>query len=275
MFNNEIVSSDKFLDMAISTQCLYFHLCMNADDDWFVSPKRIMRMIWSTDDELRVLAMKWFVLAFNDGVIVITHWKLNNNEIKLDRYNKTIYQEHLQTLTQYNKVYALELVGVQNVVQMEDQSRVDKSRLDKNRVENIIPPTEDFENFWKLFPHARKWKRKEAMQMFSKLSSAEVMQEVKLLNWRIEVWLQNPQYIPACERRIRDFTKTSPILMEQLFEAMIHHLKKFEWEDRHKLSRRMKLEFWDDIIKEKRNIYGGNWWIILKFKDDSWKITTF
>jgi hypothetical protein len=149
MFNNEIVSSDKFLDMAISTQCLYFHLCMNADDDWFVSPKRIMRIIWSTDDELKILAMKWFVLAFNDWVIIITHWKLNNNEIKLDRYNKTIYQEHLKTLTQYNKVYALELVGVQNVVQMEDQSRVDKSRLDKIRIEK---KREEYWKFVKLSP---------------------------------------------------------------------------------------------------------------------------
>ena len=134
MFNNEIVSSDKFLDMAISTQCLYFHLCMNADDDWFVSPKRVMRMIWSTDDELKILAMKWFILLFNDWVIVITHRKLNNNEIKLDRYKKTIHQEHLATLSQFNKVYALELGGVQSVAQMEDQSRVDKNRINNKYV---------------------------------------------------------------------------------------------------------------------------------------------
>jgi hypothetical protein len=133
---------------------------------------------------------------------------LNNNEIKLDRYNKTIYQEHLKTLTQYNKVYALELVGVQNVGQMEDQSRVDKSRLDKIRKENkIVPETEQsFEMFWKLFPHARKSSKKESKKYFNQWNSDDVIAETKLLCRKIEVGMQDGKFIPACERWIRDFT---------------------------------------------------------------------
>lgn len=147
--------------------------------------------------------------------------------------------------------------------------------ISNNINNNIIPPSEDFENFWKLFPHARKWKKKESMLSFSKLSSAEVMEEIKLLNWRVEVWLQNPQYIPACERWIRDFTKTSPLVMENLFEAMIAHLKKYEWDERRKLSARMKKDFGEDVIKEKWDRYWKSEPIKLKFKNDNGKVTTF
>ena len=85
------------------------------------------------------------MLPFADGVIVITHWKVNNNEVKLDRYKPTLYQEHLKKMTQFDKVYALELVGVQNDDKMSpecplrlDKSRVDKNRLEENRVETEI-----------------------------------------------------------------------------------------------------------------------------------------
>lgn len=144
MFSNQVINSDAFLDMNMSAQALYFHLNMNADDDWFVSPKRIMRMLWSPDDDIKLLVMKWFVLPFADWVIVITHWKVNNNQIKLDRYTPTLYQEHLQNMTQLDKVYALELVGVQNGDKLEAKSRVEKIRLEKKRKKEsekkISPP---------------------------------------------------------------------------------------------------------------------------------------
>lgn len=104
MFSNEIIGSDVFLDMPLSTQALYFHLGMNADDDWFVNPKRIMRMIWCWDDELKLLIIKWFLITFEDNVIVITHRK-RNNIIKWDRYHKSLYQEHLKFLKLENWIY--------------------------------------------------------------------------------------------------------------------------------------------------------------------------
>ena len=74
MFSKSIIDSDIFLDMPLSTQCLYFHLSMRADDDGFVNKtKRIMRMIGSSDDDLRILIAKNFVLPFKSGLVVITH----------------------------------------------------------------------------------------------------------------------------------------------------------------------------------------------------------
>lgn len=98
MFAKTIVSSDAFLDMPQSTQVLYFHLGMRADDDGFVnSPKSIMRVVGCKEDDIKLLIAKKFILSFDDGVIVIKHWKIHNYIAK-DRYNETKYKELLSQL---------------------------------------------------------------------------------------------------------------------------------------------------------------------------------
>ena len=93
MFAKTIIDSDAFLDMPLSTQALYFHLSMRADDDGFVnSPKKIAKMIGASDDELKVLLAKRFILGFENGVIVIKHWRIHNY-IQKDRYKETVYTE--------------------------------------------------------------------------------------------------------------------------------------------------------------------------------------
>lgn len=93
MFTQKIVDSDAFLDMPLTTQALYFHLNMRADDDGFVNnPKKIQRMIGASEDDLKLLIAKRFILAFENGVIVIKHWRMHNL-IRKDRYNPTQYQE--------------------------------------------------------------------------------------------------------------------------------------------------------------------------------------
>lgn len=93
MFAKTIVDSDAFLDMPLTTQALYFHLSMRADDDGFVNnPKKIQRMIGATDDDIKLLLTKRFILVFDSGVIVIKHWRMHNY-IRKDRYKPTVYQE--------------------------------------------------------------------------------------------------------------------------------------------------------------------------------------
>ena len=99
MFNLSIVDSDAFLDLPLSTQALYFHLTMRADDDGFISnPKKISRIIGASEDDLKLLIMKRFVLVFEDGVIVIKHWRMHNT-IQKDRYKKTNYIDDLKQLS--------------------------------------------------------------------------------------------------------------------------------------------------------------------------------
>jgi hypothetical protein len=97
LFSPTIVESDAFLDMPTSSQALYFHLCMNADDDGFVNPKKIMRLIGAATDDLNVLLAKRFCLKFENGVVVIKHWLIHNT-LRRDRYHETIYTEEKSTL---------------------------------------------------------------------------------------------------------------------------------------------------------------------------------
>lgn len=99
MFAKSIVLSDAFLDMPMSARCLYFTLGMLADDDGFVgSPKSIMRQCGATDDDMKILLAKRYVLGFESGVLVIKHWRMNNY-LQNDRHKSTTYLEELSTLT--------------------------------------------------------------------------------------------------------------------------------------------------------------------------------
>ncbi len=108
MFTMKIVDSDAFLEMPLSTQCLYFHLNMRADDDGFIgNTKRIMKIIGASEDDLRLLIAKRFVLTFEDGVIVIKHWRMHNT-LSRDRYTETPYiDEKRMLLLKENGSYSL------------------------------------------------------------------------------------------------------------------------------------------------------------------------
>lgn len=108
MFAKTIIDSDAFLDMPLSTQALYFHLAMRADDDGFINnPKKIQRTIAALDDDLKLLIAKNFIIPFDTGVVVIKHWRIHNY-IQKDRYKETAYQEEMSMLgIKENNAYTL------------------------------------------------------------------------------------------------------------------------------------------------------------------------
>ena len=96
MFTKNVVESDAFLSMPLSTQALYFHLNMKADDDGFVgNPKGIQRLIGAAEDDLKLLIVKHFLIPLDHGVVVIKHWRMHNT-IRWDRYTPTVFQEEAQ-----------------------------------------------------------------------------------------------------------------------------------------------------------------------------------
>lgn len=108
MFSPQIVGSDDFLDMPLSSQALYFHLGMYADDDGFIHPKKIMRMVGGKDDDMIVLISKRFIVPFDNGVVVIKHWKMNNL-VRKDWYRPTQYiEEKKQLFLKENNSYTLD-----------------------------------------------------------------------------------------------------------------------------------------------------------------------
>ena len=134
MFNVEIVGSDAFLDLPHTAQALYFQLGMRADDDGFVgNPKTIQRIAGTKASDLELLVKKRFLLQFPSGVVVIKHWKINN-QIQKDRYTPTVYTEEYQSLyIKDNKAYTeMDKGCIQSVSEMDTQISIDKNRLDKN-----------------------------------------------------------------------------------------------------------------------------------------------
>ena len=134
MFNVDIVGSDAFLDLPHTAQALYFQLGMRADDDGFVgNPKTIQRIAGTKASDLELLVKKRFLLQFPSGVVVIKHWKINN-QIQKDRYTPTVYTEEYQSLyIKDNKSYTeMDKGCIQSVSEMDTQISIDKNRLDKN-----------------------------------------------------------------------------------------------------------------------------------------------
>jgi hypothetical protein len=178
MFAKSIVDSDAFIDMPMSARLLYYDLGMRADDDGFVnSPKKIMRMIGATNDDMNILIMRKFVIEFENGVVVIKHWRIHNY-IQRDRYKPTNYKEQMEQLeTDENGSYRkLSAHCIQNVSTLDTQDRLGKDRLVKDtnnsadKPHGFTPPNVqdvraycqergnkvDPENFWDFY-QSKNW----------------------------------------------------------------------------------------------------------------------
>ena len=158
MFAKTIIDSDAFLDMPLSTQALYFHLSMRADDDGFLNnANKIMRTIGANQNDMDLLLVKNFIIRFEDGICVIKHWRIHNY-IQTDRYHETMYKDNKVLLSiDDNKAYTLKNTGkklegnkvieviepmytecIQDVSKMDTQVRLGKERLElgKDRLDN-------------------------------------------------------------------------------------------------------------------------------------------
>ena len=138
MFSLYVIDSDAFLDMPLSAQAVYFHLCMRADDDGFVNnPKKIQRMIGASDDDLKLLMAKQFVIPFDTGVIVIRHWRVHNT-IRKDMYKPTLCQQESEQIeTDSTKTYQLRNVYVTD--SLRERNGNVPLREDKISKDNIPP----------------------------------------------------------------------------------------------------------------------------------------
>lgn len=139
MFSLKVIDTDEFIDMPITSRLLYYDLSMRADDDGFVSsPKKIQRMCGCSDDDLKLLVAKQFIIPFESGICVIKHWRLHNY-IQKDRYAKTMYAEEFNKLNEIDGIYSLDTKCIQNVSKMDTQVRLGKDRLEIELVkENIL-----------------------------------------------------------------------------------------------------------------------------------------
>ncbi len=226
MLAKTIIDSDMFLEMPLSSQALYFHLSMRADDDGFINnPKRIQRMAGASDDDLKILIAKNFLIPFESGIVVIKHWRIHNY-IQSDRYKKTVYQEEMKMLkVNDNKAYTLDVNNmdtsciqhvsnvdtecIQDGYSLETQVRLGKDSIGEDRVvedrlvQDIV--TRDIES--NIEPEKENAKKKKA----SANASAP--------------FFDNPEL----EKTFRDFIemrkKIKKPMTDRAIELMIKHLR--------------------------------------------------
>lgn len=143
MFAKTIIDSDAFLDMPVTARLLYYDLAMRADDDGFVnSPKKIMRMIGVSQDDLSVLCAKKFVIPFKSGIVVIKHWRIHNY-IRKDTYHETPYKDERNALElDENNIYQMiecesSTERQRAVDDTQTQIRLDKISIDKDSIDKI------------------------------------------------------------------------------------------------------------------------------------------
>lgn len=206
MFSQRIVESARFLKMPPSTQCLYFHLGIHADDDGVVEGYNVMKQTGSTEDDLKILAAKGLITVLNsDLVTYINDWK-ENNRIRSDRKVDSIYRDLLIRMLpdielQQSKaradtgkktgIKAIEGNGrpVDNQWTPNGPHRLGKDRLGKDSINNIVDSSEsptqiyesEFEQLWSMYPkkqgkkaalrHYKTWRKR------SKDNTFEVMKE--------------------------------------------------------------------------------------------------
>lgn len=226
MFSKDITTSDVFVDMPSSSQLLYFHLGMEADDDGFLGNARMLsRAYGMNNDDLKLLEAKGFVISFPTGVTVIKDWKINN-QIRKDRHKPTIYQEEKSLLTvDINGSY---LVGNQTttIQQPTDnqtgdrlatqysigKGSIDENSIDENSIDRLEPKNSEvssskldkellqsnFNRLWELYP--RKQGKTNAFKAYEKAikegtTDQEIEKGIEAYKKQIEIQRTELQFI--------------------------------------------------------------------------------
>ena len=145
MFAKTIIDSDAFLEMPISARLLYYDLAMRADDDGFInSPKKIMKFVGATNDDMNILILRKFIIPFDNGVVVIKHWRIHNY-IRKDTYNETAYKEE-KALLELDENKAYRMTNFDAVDGSLTQVRLGKDSIGNNICSNSLSDSEQKED---------------------------------------------------------------------------------------------------------------------------------
>lgn len=166
MFRLDVLETDAFMEMPLTTQALYFHLNLRADDDGFIgNPNQIVKLIGAGTDDLKLLIAKRFVIAFEDGVIVIKHWRMHNT-LSSYRYKETNFIEDKAMLKiKENKAYSLtsgDDICDEHLIKIAQRQTKDNTKTtleEKRREEKSIDKNNKyicaFNEFWKNYPRKK------------------------------------------------------------------------------------------------------------------------
>jgi hypothetical protein len=149
MFDRAIVDTDKFMDLPMSSKAMYFLLGMEADDEGFVSYKKVIRVHGGNEDDMRVLVAKNFLILFPTGVVVITDWHKNNYMDK-NRMKLTEYVDEKSQLLSENGKYSINTDvkrSLNNGSTRVEESSIVESSIEESSSKKLPPRIEsDFFN---------------------------------------------------------------------------------------------------------------------------------
>ncbi|MFR8881770.1 MAG: hypothetical protein ACLVHD_10170 [Clostridium sp.] len=187
MFSRELVESDDFLELPLSAQGLYMHICMEADDDGFVNnANRIRKVVEASKEDYQILFDRGYLLQMANGLVVVSHWKICNS-IRKDRYKPTMYQSEWSKLRLLDNVYVLDEKGG---TQTQSQSITAVS------MQQDPPTVKRFEDFWKAYP--RKEHKAMAEQEYAKLIVQGIKEEMLIASAKAYARAkdgQDPKYL--------------------------------------------------------------------------------
>ena len=140
MFDRAIIEQDSFFDLPMEAKALYFLLGMEADDEGFVNPKKVLRLYGGNEDSIKILAVKNYIIPFNSGVIVVTDWK-RNNYLDKKRVKPTIYQQEKAQI-EYDEVSEKYVLNecLTNVKQMLKQYSIEENSIEENSIDILKEP---------------------------------------------------------------------------------------------------------------------------------------
>jgi DnaD/phage-associated family protein len=136
MFDTEIITQDSFLDLPMESKALYFLLGMEADDEGFVNPNKVLRLYGGTRDGIKVLMAKEYIIPFKSGVVVITDWN-TNNWLDKRRTKSTIYlKEKTQLkLDKNTNKYVVAKPMLSECLESIEESSIEENSIEENSIE--------------------------------------------------------------------------------------------------------------------------------------------
>lgn len=205
MFDLAVIGTDAFNDMPHDAQNLYFQLGMRADDEGFISPRGVIKMISASDDAIKILIAKNFVIPFESGVVVITDWK-RNNFLDSRRIQQTLFQEEQKSIVEINRKYIL------NTRLASAKPMLSEDRIGQDRIGQDILPAE--------VPQEKKFSLKEEIQKLENNTRRDLNIIALYLDERQPNILTYAQFTETLKRHLRASKSLIPFTDEQILNAI-------------------------------------------------------
>lgn len=249
MFSLQIVDTDAFLDMPHSSQLLYFHLCMRADDEGFIgNPKQIMRLAGVNNDDIKILISKRFILPFKSGVVVIKHWLIHNT-IRMDRFQETAYQDEKKMLSiKGNRSYTEN----GNQLATNRQPKLSKVKLSEDNISKDSITPNGVKELVNFFFEKKGWSNKE--KSFYKDKKIIYGQHSRAAKQLLELCDNNLDEAKQCISKISEWAKSREL------DWSINTVFK-KWYDIDILKPKDKKPYIDGM-RAFQKVEGGKWYVV-------------